>query len=210
MSDATHTDGRREAGIRTKERLIEATRTLVAAHGEGSVSLRAITEAAGTNVAAVSYHFGSKDALVRAAVESSLDRLQREQVEELEALDNPTVEEIAAAWSAPVIRAVASSPCSEHVFMRAIGRTLTSCSGERREQLEDQAALAEGKLVGAVSAALPGLDYGELRFRVTAANSVLFALTTGAAGLDGESEAELERLVVPVVAGALAGFIRSS
>jgi AcrR family transcriptional regulator len=208
QATAVSTDGRREAGERTRQRLIDATRDLLAEHGEGGVSLRAITESAGANVAAVSYHFGSKDALVRAAIEDSLDRLLREQVAALSALEDPTLEQIAAAWAGPVVRAVAASPCQEQVFMRVVGRCVSSCSDERREQIGEHASAAEDELVAALSGVVPDADEAELRFRAASANAVLNFVTTGGAGLDGKPAAEIERLLVPVVAGALGGPTR--
>ena len=199
------TDGRREAGERTRQRLIDAARQLLADHGEADVSLRAITEAAGANVAAVSYHFGSKETLVRAAIEQSIERLVQDQVDALRALDDPTLEGIAAAWTRPVVDAVAASPCHDHIFMRVVGRTLATCTGERREQVTAQSAGAEDELVAALARVLPDRDEDELRFRAGAVGSVLNFVTTGAAGLDGRPPDEIERLLVPVVTGALAG-----
>ena len=50
----------------TKGRILEATERLLAEHGFESVSLRDITTAAEVNVAAVNYHFGSKEKLFEA------------------------------------------------------------------------------------------------------------------------------------------------
>ena len=58
MSDANH----RDLLLTTAERLF-------AERGVDAASLRAVMGAAGTNVAAVHYHFGSKDGLVRALIE---------------------------------------------------------------------------------------------------------------------------------------------
>jgi hypothetical protein len=59
--------------------------------------------------------------------------------------------------------------------------------------------------VAALARVLPDVDVAELRFRAAAVGSVLNFLTTGAAGLDGKPAEEIERLLVPVVTGALAG-----
>ena len=198
------TDGRREAGERTRQRLIDATRELIAEHGEAGVSLRAITDAADANVASVSYHFGSKEALVSAAIEQSIELLVQDQIDGLRALEEPTLEDIATAWTRPVVRAVAASPCPEQVFMRVVGRTLSSCTGERRTQVSAQSARAEDELVRTLALVLPDVGKPELRFRAAAVGSMLNFLTTGAADMDGKPAARIERLLVPVVAGALA------
>ena len=204
-ASAVSTDGRREAGERTRERLIDATRDLLAEHGEAGVSLRAITEAAGANVAAVSYHFGSKETLVRAAIEQSIERLRQEQVDGLRALEEPTLDQIARAWAHPVVRAVAASPCPEQVFMRVVGRCLSSCSDERRAQVAGGSSGAEDELVSALARTLPDADEAELHFRAAAVGSILNFVTTGAAGLDGKPADEIERLLLPVMIGALGG-----
>src|SRR5205085_3818874 len=100
-------DGRRTAGERTRRRLLDATRSLLAERGEEAVTLREITGAAQANVAAVSYHFGSLSALCREAIEQSLSTLVDEQVERLGGLgEDATLEEIATALARPVITAV--------------------------------------------------------------------------------------------------------
>lgn len=57
----------------TEQRLLAAAERLFAEHGVDGVSLRAVMQAAGANVASVHYHFGSKDALLDAVVRSRLD-----------------------------------------------------------------------------------------------------------------------------------------
>jgi AcrR family transcriptional regulator len=213
MSEATHTaepvDGRREAGERTRQRLIDATRELIAQHGEAGVSLRAITDAADANVASVSYHFGSKDALVTAAIEQSLEQLVQDQIDRICELDDPTLDEIAAAWSGPVVCSIAASPCREQAFMRVVGRTLSSCSGQRRLQMTAQSARAEEELIDRLARLMPDVGADELRFRSASVGAILNFVTSGQAGLDGKPAAEIERLLVPVVAGALAGGPRA-
>ena len=55
----------------TPGHLLEATRTCIAAHGVAATTSREIAAAAGTNLQAITYHYGSKDRLVaRALVET--------------------------------------------------------------------------------------------------------------------------------------------
>lgn len=66
----------------TATALVEAARPLFAARGYDGVSVRDITAAAGTNLGAITYHFGSKEALWHAVVASAmgplLERVQAE------------------------------------------------------------------------------------------------------------------------------------
>lgn len=56
----------------TRQALLETARTLFAERGFDGTSVRAITAAAGANLGAVTYHFGTKDALYGAVVSESL------------------------------------------------------------------------------------------------------------------------------------------
>ena len=104
MTDASPTDRRRDAGARTKQRLLDATLALLAERGEDAVTLRDITAAAQTNVASVSYHFGSLGALCCSTAKQAITRLLDEQMTRLQALgDDATVEQIARAIAQPVI-----------------------------------------------------------------------------------------------------------
>ena len=57
----------RQDGEQSRERLLHAALALFAQHGFAKVSIRDIAESAQTNVAAISYYFGDKAGLYRAA-----------------------------------------------------------------------------------------------------------------------------------------------
>ncbi len=59
--------------VDTHNALLEAAGELFAIHGFGAASVRTIAEKAGANVAAVSYHFGSKDKLYAEALHAAVD-----------------------------------------------------------------------------------------------------------------------------------------
>lgn len=56
----------------TVKRILDAAEVLFAQKGFAETSLRAITSKAGVNLAAVNYHFGSKEALIQAVFERYL------------------------------------------------------------------------------------------------------------------------------------------
>src|SRR6185437_1259761 len=98
--ESSRPDRRRETGLRTRARLIDAASDLLAEGGEGSVSLREITEAAEANVAAVSYHFGSLRSLCDAAIEHALERYLEAQQKAVSELDpGSTIGQAAAAFA---------------------------------------------------------------------------------------------------------------
>ncbi|MGH9227040.1 MAG: TetR/AcrR family transcriptional regulator [Acidimicrobiales bacterium] len=58
--------------IETRQRLLEATRNVLGRKGLAGTTSRDITGSAGVNLAAITYHFGSKDELVAAALLQSV------------------------------------------------------------------------------------------------------------------------------------------
>ena len=67
-----------------KLRLVEAAEKLFAENGFEAVSVRDITKEAGANVAAVNYHFGSRDGLVVAVMSRYLTPVNQERLTRLE------------------------------------------------------------------------------------------------------------------------------
>src|SRR2546428_10896692 len=104
--EAARVDQRREAGLRTRTQLMASCLDLLAERGDG-LTLREITEAAGANVASVSYHFGSLRSLCDTAVEHALERYLDAQQEAVSALGpESTVVEAAAAFARPMMKAL--------------------------------------------------------------------------------------------------------
>ena len=58
-----------ESGKKGKEQIIEVTLKLIAEEGTGGITIRQIAKKAEVNVAAVNYHFGSKDNLISQSME---------------------------------------------------------------------------------------------------------------------------------------------
>ena len=70
-------DARRHADL-------DAAQHLFAREGYQSTSLRAITKKAGANIAAINYHFGSKEELLKFVIERHLSPLNQMRKERLE------------------------------------------------------------------------------------------------------------------------------
>jgi AcrR family transcriptional regulator len=111
MSEATE-DGRRPSrgGSATEDLLVESTLRCLGRAGVAGTTARTITADAGVNLAAITYHFGSKDVLVDRALARAVRRLLDPVVVRLEdAPGDPAavadalalVEERAAAGGAP-------------------------------------------------------------------------------------------------------------
>jgi AcrR family transcriptional regulator len=208
MAVGTKLDGRKEAGGRTRRRLLDAARVLLADRDEEAVALRDITAAAGANVASVSYHFGSKEALCRIAIEEAIDAVLEAEAAQLRALDgDATVDDIAAALARPLVAAMSGSPELQRL-LRIAARAATDPPPALRESIAARTDRAHAELLPHLRRAIPGVPDDELCFRASSVASIIHCTAAGGAGLHAGSEHELERLLVPVIAGALGGGVR--
>ena len=88
----------------TKTRILDTAEKFFGLKGFDSTSLREITAEAQVNLAAVNYHFQSKDSLMEAVICRRIEPVNRRRLEMLEAMgDNPTVDQILRAFLTPVI-----------------------------------------------------------------------------------------------------------
>ena len=148
----------------TRARILLSAEALFAERGFEVVSLREITGAAGVNVAAVNYHFGSKDKLIDAVVIRHLSPVNEERLRQLDKLEERfseapiPVEEILKAFLSPVLDHIASGEMSEDLFKKFMGRLI----GERGYSLPDDAcslfALMAGRFAAAFQMAVPQLN----------------------------------------------------
>src|SRR5882724_5769646 len=157
-------DQRREAGLRTRARLMDAALDLLSERGEDGVTLRELTDAAGANVAAVSYHFGSLRSLCDAAIEHALERYLDAQQEAVSALGpESTVEELAAAFARPMMRALAVAGRDLAVIRLVARAGIDPPHGWDR--FDARFELIRGDALRVLKANVPGVKDGELTLR---------------------------------------------
>jgi AcrR family transcriptional regulator len=110
----------------TQVRLLDAAERLIGERGVDAVSLRAINTEAGSNVAAAHYHFGSKDALVRAVLERRMSVLGEERFELLAPLESeasPSPAAVAAVFVRPLFALARDEQGARYVrFLAALSR----------------------------------------------------------------------------------------
>jgi AcrR family transcriptional regulator len=204
---ATRADGRRELGERTRQRLLVAARELLAERGEDAIRLRDVTDAAQVNVAAVTYHFGSVKALYHAAIREAIETIIEEQSRQLRELgDDATLEQIAAAWTRPTIALLNGPPSPERSFVLITARVSNDPPDELREWTASVTSRSRDELVAHLRHVLPAVAEDELSFRARCAAGIIKNLSTSNMRLElqGKTTDELERLLVPVITGALA------
>ncbi|MGC4043468.1 MAG: TetR/AcrR family transcriptional regulator [Armatimonas sp.] len=90
--------------------LLDTAERLFGENGVAETSVRAITGAAGLNVALVNYHFGSKENLVRAVVERRQSALNAERLRLLDACSASDSDQILYAMAAPALKLAFEHP----------------------------------------------------------------------------------------------------
>jgi AcrR family transcriptional regulator len=181
---------------------MDAALDLLSERGEDGVTLRELTDAAEANVAAVSYHFGSLKSLCDAAIEQALGRYLDAQEEAVSALDpDSTLEALAAAFARPLIGALVAGG-RDLAVMRIVARAgIDPPEGSGR--LDSRFARIRADVLRVLKANLHGPKDQELIFRTRCAAGLINWLVLAPAGaeLRNKSQKQIERLLVPIVAG---------
>ena len=177
----------REAPVATKDRILDAAEALFMEHGFEATSLRSITAAAGVNLAAVNYHFGSKEELFQAVLTRRLDPMNQERVDLLSALERAAApaavscEQILSAMFVPALRLARDPERGGKNFLRLLGRAYADPAPFIRQFLSAQYAAMIGRFKAAFARALPELPPKELSWRL---HFIMGALSYTLAGTD--------------------------
>lgn len=110
----------------TPERLVDAAERLFAESDFEGVSLRQVAAAAGVNSAAVHYHFGSREALLRAVLLRRMEGIQKRRetlLAEFKARDEPpTVRSVVEIIVLPLAEMIAEPGASGRAYIRLLAR----------------------------------------------------------------------------------------
>ena len=149
--------------IDTKEHILNAAERLIAEHGIDAVSLRSITSTAKVNLAAVHYHFGSKEALVRKVYERRVQPVNNQRLDMLNAVEAaagdepPAIEDVLRALIEPAIRLYSDAE-KRPLFMRMCGRIYAEPAGYIQEIFDDLFGPMIRRFKAAFERALPDAD----------------------------------------------------
>jgi len=173
------------ASPKTKTRMLDAAERLFAAHGIAGTSLRAVTGEAGVNLAAVHYHFGTKDALLREVFARRVGPVNEARLARLDALEASAggrplaVEAIFTALLAPVIEQSRADAQQGHDWRRMVGRVYAEPVEVVEPLLRQHFAEIERRFTAALARALPDLPAGEIAARLSLVVGVLTHVLAG-------------------------------
>ncbi len=156
----------------TKERILAAAERLFAERGYDATSLRAITGAAGVNLAAVNYHFSSKEALLQHLFRHRLCLLNQERLALLDAFEAEAhgrpvpIEKLIRAFLEPVFRAAQGPPNGSKAFVILLGRMYLSPSSFHIQAVAAGMREIAERFVSAFRKTLPDLPLSDLAWRI--------------------------------------------
>ena len=159
----------------TRQRILGAAEELFAERGFAAASLRQVTAAARVNLAAVNYHFGSKNNLIEEVFRRRLDELSRRRLERLAELAKSramTLETLLDAFITPALE-LSLDREGGSVFMRVLARAFAEHNSNLRKFLSDNYGYVLKDFAAAFAQLLPQLDKEELYWRLDIAVGAL-------------------------------------
>jgi AcrR family transcriptional regulator len=210
----------------TRERILSVAESLFMRHGFDGASMRQITAEAHVNLAAVNYHFGSKEALIQEVFKRRLHHLNQARLEALSALEREAGDQavkpsrIVDAFFGTLLRMAKEEPQGGFTFLRLLGRTLTDPSDFIRAFLASEYQHVIERYRAALVKALPDVPEEEIIWRfhfmlgatayAIAGTDTLRVLTSWGAPTSGhlDSTADIERLI-PRLMSFLIGGLRA-
>jgi len=193
--------------IDTKTRILDTAERLFGDQGYGATSLRQIITEAGVNLAAIHYHYGSKEELLDQVVMRKADPVNRERLEALDRLEAAAgggpapIEAILEAFLAPALTRVAANPEFSKLMGRMLGEGLMPSLARKHFRT------VANRFTTALARALPHLSAVELRWRthflIGAMAHMLCSKPEGNSALEGVELQRATRRLVTFVSGGL-------
>jgi AcrR family transcriptional regulator len=154
----------------TRGQILDAAEHLFAEHGFRGASVRAITDRAGVNLAAVGYHFGSKAELLAAVVRRVIEPINAAQCAGLDRLlartPDPSVTELVEAFAGPLFDEMLAGDEGGARTSRLIMRIIGDPAEEMRDWTGSAESTVRDRYLAAFGRALPDLSPEELWFRL--------------------------------------------
>ncbi|MFO1380136.1 MAG: TetR/AcrR family transcriptional regulator [Chitinivorax sp.] len=173
-----------DSGKDTATRILDAAEVLFVEFGFEATSLRMITQRAAVNLAAVNYHFGSKEVLYQGVVSRRLAPYNQECIEELQRMQADAggplpIDAVVAAFLRPAIRLSRDPARGGIIFIRLMSRAFAEPHDALREILPKLYSDVLETYRRALSSALPELSNNEVLWRLQFAMGTIFYAFAG-------------------------------
>ncbi len=193
--------------IDTKEKILDSAQRLIGSQGYAATSVRHIISEAGVNLAAIHYHFGSKEDLLAALIERKAVgvnevRLRLLDRAEAEAGRGPLcVRKVLEAWFLPMAEAADGDPS----FVLLMGRLMAE--GMLQTVVQKHFRIPAERITAALRRALPELPDEEFRWRMHFMfGAMAYTMCgrneiTGVGGDTRDFSGRIDRLITFLIAG---------
>lgn len=177
----------------TRSRILLAALRAFSTRGFEATTLREITQSAGVNIAAIHYHFGSKEELIKAVVHAVAEPINRRRREALASIPRnraPTLEEVVTALVAPPVLLSFEQTGEWRLFIRLLIQMRAMPRESTNAAIFEQYDALASEFVEAMMRAEPGLHLREAYWRYAFAIGAMMYIVTDA----DESYRRLHRL----------------
>jgi AcrR family transcriptional regulator len=146
----------------TKDKILDTAQRLIGDNGYAATSVRQIVAEARVNLAAIHYHFGSKEELLDAIIARKAGPVNDERMARLARIENgtPNVRKVLEAWLLPMAEAAENDPG----FVRLMGRLMSE--GLLLTVVQKHFRKPAERIAAALRTALPDLPEEEFRWRM--------------------------------------------
>jgi len=202
----------------TTQQILDSAELLFATKGFNATSLRAITDKANVNLAAVNYHFGSKDNLILEVIKRGIEPINTSRLQRLDSLlerhhsgngDSITLDEVLDSFYRPAFEYFQDS--TRIHFLRLLGRTLYETGPFTKKLLENEWMPLVQRFLQGLKITLPNMEEAEIMWRFHfAIGSMIFtvsqfealeAMSCDECKIRDDFEPAVERLITFTAAG---------
>lgn len=210
----------------TVDRILDAAEELFADRGFAETSMRMITGKAEVNLAAVNYHFGSKNALIQAVFARFLTPYTQVLEKSFDVLATvhsdvpPSLEAVLRSMMQSAVMMPHRNPQGLSIFMRLLGLAYSQSQGHLRKFLEREYSVPFGRFMRLLKEATPELSavdrYWRIQFMLGAmaftmsSSEALQDILQNKLGIHSDMQDIVERLVPFIAAGLKAPQIRAA
>ncbi len=200
----------------TRDRILDAAEEMFARHGFAGTSMRQLTAAAGVNLAAVNYHFGSKDNLIAEVFQRRLDNMSQARLAALSlalAKRPPLLEEVLRAFVEPALGLIQGG---DSAFLRVMAHAYAETSEPLWRFLSERYGHVLREFARALALCLPGMDKDTLHWRLDfLAGALTYAMSDlglprHAGRIPPAERARYQRVADELIAFSAAGFRAAS
>lgn len=161
----------------TRERILDAAERLFAERGFDGTSIRDVTTEAGVNLAAVHYHFGSKEDLVREVLRRVVTPANAARLKMMDEAEQkpggPLVSDLLRAFIQPELELARDLGPRGQCITRLVGRMFSEPNEVVHGICMDLFSEVGGRFIMGLQRALPGVPEEEVVFRMQCVVGVL-------------------------------------